>query len=47
MKVNVAGDTPLERLTNFTKKVVAVPKAEVAALEKKWKSKRRSKRKPK
>lgn len=48
MKVSVPGNTPMERLTNFAKKVVAVPKSEVSDLEKKWKSKRRPKarRKP-
>jgi hypothetical protein len=44
VKVHIAGDTPMERLTNFTKKIVAVPKSEVNALEKKWRS-RKAKRK--
>jgi hypothetical protein len=45
MKVNIAGDTPMERLTNFTKKLVAVPKSEIAALEKGWRSKKLKTRK--
>lgn len=43
MKVRIAGDTPMERLTNFTRKIVAVSKDDVASLDKKWKSKRRTK----
>jgi hypothetical protein len=45
MKINIKGDTPMERLTNLTKRVVAVDKAEVAKLEKKWQSRKRSRRK--
>lgn len=41
MKVHVAGNTPMERLTNFTKQIVAVPKSEVIALENRRKAKRR------
>jgi hypothetical protein len=37
MKVIVPGSTPMERLTNFTKRVVAVPKSEVEASNKKFK----------
>jgi hypothetical protein len=44
MKVEIKGDTPMERLTNFTKRVVAVGKSEVAALEKKWDARKRPKR---
>jgi hypothetical protein len=29
MKINVKGDTPLQRLTNFVRGVIAVPKSEV------------------
>lgn len=45
MKINIKGDTPMERLTNLTKRVVAVDKAEVAKLEKKWQGRKRVKRK--
>jgi hypothetical protein len=44
MKINIKGDTPLERLTNLTKRVVAVDKAEIDKLEKKW-QKRKGRRK--
>lgn len=44
MKINIKGDTPMERLTNLTKRVVSVDKAEVAKLEKKW-QRRKSRRK--
>jgi hypothetical protein len=44
MKINVKGDTPMERLTNLTKRVVAVDKAEIEKLETKW-QKRKVKRK--
>jgi hypothetical protein len=44
MKVHVAGKTPMERLTNFTKKLVAVPKSEVETLEKKWRTRKKKKR---
>jgi len=46
MKVRIKGDTPMERLTNLTKRVIAVPKDEVEREEKKWK-KERSKIHPK
>ena len=42
MKFKVPGDTPMERLTNLTKGLVAVPKSEVLAMEKSLK-KRKSK----
>ena len=45
MKIAVKGDTPMERLTNLTKRVVAVDKAEVAKLEKKWQARKSRKRK--
>jgi hypothetical protein len=45
VKVHINGDTPMGRLTNFTKKIVAVPKAEVNALDKKWRSQKRKRRK--
>jgi hypothetical protein len=44
MKITVKGDTPMERLTNLTKKVVAVDKEEVAKLEKKWQARKRRKK---
>lgn len=31
----------MERLTNFTKKLVAVPKSEVNELDKKWRGRKR------
>lgn len=44
MKVTIKGDTPMERLTNFTKRVIAVDKSELAKAEKQWQ--KRKKRKP-
>jgi hypothetical protein len=41
MKVKIAGDTPLERLTNFTRGLLAVPKAAINRAEKKRQQKRR------
>ncbi len=35
MKINVPGTTPIERLTNLTKRVLAVPKADIERAEKK------------
>lgn len=46
MKVTVPGKTPMERLTNFTKRIVAVPKAEVEREEQKWQAKRATRRPP-
>jgi hypothetical protein len=40
MKINIKGDTPMERLTNLTKRVVTVDKAEIAKLEKRWQKRR-------
>lgn len=34
MKVTIHGNTPMERLTNFTKRIVAVPKAEIVEQQK-------------
>jgi hypothetical protein len=45
MKVTVPGKTPLERLTEFTRRIVAVPKAEALAAEKKSQSRKRSRKK--
>jgi len=44
MKVNVPGDSPLERLTTFTRLVVAVPKTEIQRDEVKRKRKAREKK---
>jgi hypothetical protein len=46
MKVNVPGKSPLERLTNFTKSVIAVSKQEIEREEARWRKERR-KRRPK
>jgi hypothetical protein len=45
MKVKIAGGSPMERLTNFTKRVIAVDKSELPALEKKWQSRKSKRRK--
>ena len=45
MKVHVPGKTPMERLTNLTKRVIAVPKEEVERAEQKWRTERTKKRK--
>jgi hypothetical protein len=45
MKINIKGDTPMERLTNLTKRVVTVDKMEIAKLEKKWLSRKSRKQK--
>jgi hypothetical protein len=45
MKVAVPGKTPLERLSNLTKRVIAVPKAEVEREEQKWRHERIKRRK--
>ena len=34
MKIKISGDTPLERLTNFTRGLMAVPKADIVRAEK-------------
>ena len=44
IKVTVPGHTPMERLTNFAKRVVAVPKAEVEQEDRKWQKQRKAKR---
>lgn len=41
MKIIVPGETPLERLINITKRVIAVPKSEIIAQEKKYQRKKR------
>ena len=33
MKIKISGDTPLERLTNFTRGLMAVPKADIVRAE--------------
>lgn len=45
MKVRIKGETPLERLTNFTRGVLAVSKEEVAREETKWKRKKQRRKK--
>jgi hypothetical protein len=40
MKINVPGKTPMERLSNLTKRIVAVPKDEVEREERKWRKSR-------
>ncbi len=40
---NVQGATPLERLAAFTKKLIAVPREDVAAKEREYKTQRREK----
>lgn len=44
IKVTVPGRTPLERLTNFTKRVISVPKDEVEREEQKWQRERKKRR---
>jgi len=44
MKITVPGDTPMERLTNLTKRIVSVPKAEIETEERKWRKTRRARR---
>jgi hypothetical protein len=41
MKITVPGKTPMERLTNLTKRVIAVPKDEVEREEQKWRTERK------
>jgi hypothetical protein len=43
MKITVPGKTPLERLTEFTRRIVAVPKDE--AVEKKAHTRKRARKK--
>lgn len=45
MKVTVPGKTPMERLSNLTKRVIAVPKSEVEREEQKWQKERAKRRK--
>jgi hypothetical protein len=45
MKINVPGKTPMERLTNLTKRVIAVPKEELERAEHKWRDERVKKQK--
>jgi hypothetical protein len=44
VKVNIPGRTPMERLTNLAKRVIAVPKGEVEREEIKWRKERTTKR---
>lgn len=45
MKIKVHGDTPLERLTNFTRGLLAVPKADIERAEKKRLNRKQRRRK--
>jgi hypothetical protein len=45
MKINVPGDTPMARLTNLTKRIIAVPKADIERAEQKWQKQRAKARK--
>jgi hypothetical protein len=47
MKITIPGKTPMERLTNFTKRVIAVPKEDIERQEQQWQKERSKKRKPK
>lgn len=40
MKITVPGKTPMERLSNLTKRVIAVPKDAVEQEEHKWQKER-------
>ena len=40
MRITVPGKTPMERLANLTKRVIAIPKDEIAREERKWKKER-------
>jgi hypothetical protein len=40
MKITVPGRTPMERLSNLTKRVIAVPKDEIEREGQKWQHKR-------
>jgi hypothetical protein len=44
MKVTIAGRTPMERLQNFTKRVIAVPKNEIEREDNKWKKQKSAQR---
>lgn len=41
MKINIKGDTPLERLTNLTRGILAVRKADIERAERKRQQKKR------
>ncbi len=45
MKVTVPGKTPLERLTEFTRRIVAVPKDETVDSDKKTRTRKRTRKK--
>jgi hypothetical protein len=44
IKITVPGRTPMERLTNLTKRVIVVPKEEIEREEQKWKRERTAKK---
>lgn len=45
MKITVPGKTPMERLSNLTKRIVAVSKDDVEREEQKWQKERTKLRK--
>jgi hypothetical protein len=45
MKIKVQGDTPMERLTNLTRGLLAVPKADIERAEKKRQQQKKRRRK--
>jgi hypothetical protein len=44
MKITISGKTPMERLTNLTKRVISVPKSDIESEERKWRKAQRAKR---
>lgn len=47
MKVNITGKSPMERLTNFTRGVLAVDKADVEKLDRQWHEERKKRKRKK
>jgi hypothetical protein len=45
MKINIKGETPMERLINLTRGVLTVPKADVERAEKKRQQAKKRRRK--
>lgn len=45
MKINIKGNTPMERLTNLTRGLLAVPKADIERAEKQRQRKKKQKSK--
>lgn len=46
MKIKVSGDTPMERLSNLTRGLLAVPKVDIERAEKKRQQKKRRRKRP-